>query len=317
MNCLRIWLCATLLTTLASCAKTPELPTATPGSRASPTQIPQPEPSVTTTPSPDPASLVTPRPESVTLSRQILPSPDGEWIAEASFEHLNDGESYRVRLAVGRSDGAVWWTPVDYTQSGLGYTYPALRYWSPDSRTFYFFNMQTPDGCSDFYPIEDEWNALNVEDGSLTTLPLPDGRGHTISPDGTVMVYASARPPYGLHFRNTLTSTEEFLRLPVDEVDTREVQAGGIVWSPDGGAFALSVAYGDSCKPDALSFSILRVEDPAHPVFIPLIEESPKLIRMTIWDPSGRILARDWNGDSWWMDAQNGKIATAPDTYVP
>ncbi len=63
--------------------------------------------------------------------------------------------------------------PGDYSQKGIGYIYPALRYWSPDSRFFYHFDMPVPDGCGGFYPVESEWKMLDVENGALSALPLP------------------------------------------------------------------------------------------------------------------------------------------------
>jgi hypothetical protein len=207
-------------------------------------------------------------------------SPSGEWDAESSFEFLAGDAGYRVKLTVRKQDGSLEWTPVDYTQDGVGYIYPALRWWSPDSHTFYYFNMSTPDGCGDFYPVENEWVALNVEDGSLSSLSLPQGRGHTISPDGRLMVYASTTPPHSLIFRNLLDATEDIVPLPPPKNEVLDVQTGGAVWSPDGSSLALSVAYGDSCEDDPQSFSVLRVDDPSSPRLFPLVQDSPKLIRL-------------------------------------
>ena len=305
----RVVVCASVLAVLASCSGPPFA--------ASPTEAPIIAPSEThPPPAPPPAtetpSLITPQPTQASLTRQVLASPDGEWNAEASFEFLDGGASFRVRLVVRKIDGSVEWAPVDYTQTGIGYTYPALRWWAPDSRTFYYFNMATPDGCGDFYPIEDEWVALDVVDGSQSPFPLPEGRGHTVSPDGRTMIYASAGSPYRLVLRDLRTGTERFLPLPPPDDQNQEVQAGGAVWSPDGLSFALSVAYGDSCAERPLHFSVLRVDRLSDPSFLPLVQGSRKLLRLIRWDPSGPILVKDWDNYSWWIDSHTGESVPAP-----
>lgn len=257
-------------------------------------------------------SLVTPPPSEITLTMQSLPSPDGLWSAESSFEQLEGDAGFRVRLVVRKLDGTAEWVPVDYTQDGLGYVYPALRYWSPDSRTVAYFNMPTPDGCGDFYPEEDQWAVLDVLDGSLSNLPLPPGRGHTISPDGGTMIFATNIPPYGLRFRDTQSGEEGFLPFPPAAEDSLEIQAGGWVWSPDGASAALSIAYGDSCgDPGSLSFSVVRIDDLMTPSVVPLIE-GPNLVRLERWEAPHHILARDWGGYSWWMDSRTGETVPAP-----
>jgi hypothetical protein len=258
-------------------------------------------------------ALVTPPPPEGAISTQSLTSPDGQWTAEASFEFLEGGAAFRVRLVVRKLDRSVKWIPVDYAQEGIGYVYPALRYWSLDSRHFYYFNMPVPDGCGDFYPEEDQWVVLDVADGLLSTLPLPQGRGHTISPDGTTMIYATSLPPFELRFRDILSGAERSLPLPPAHGPEQEIQAGGWAWSPDGSSVALSVAYGNSCGDmTKLSFSVVRIDDLSNPSMVPLVERNADLIRPIAWDTPDRILVRDWNGYSWWMDARNGQEARAP-----
>jgi hypothetical protein len=263
---------------------------------------------------PDPGALITPRPGFVARTAQQMTSPDGLWLAEASFEHLDGGAAgFRVRLTIREANDAVVWEPVNYTQDGLGYVYPALRAWSPDSRTFYYYNMQNPDGCGDFYPIEEAWVGVSVADGSSSTLVLPTGRGHSLSPDGTTLVYASASPPYAIHIRALETLKESILILPRAEEGPDGVQAGGVAWSPDGKSFAFTAAYGDPCAFEGLSFSILRVDDGAQPSLAVLIGESSKLLRIRKWPTQEKLLIEDWDGYSWWIDAERGGITSAPE----
>lgn len=177
--------------------------------------------------------------------------------------------------------------------------------------------MPNPDGCGDFYPIEPEWTRLEVENGALSAFPLPEGRGHTISRDGLTLIYASPSPPYSLHFRNTTDSTEHFLPLPPGPVEGEEIQAGGAIWSPDASSFVLSVAYGDPCGDNPLSFSLVRVDDLSAPAISVLIHGSPKLLRVLEWAPSHRILVKDWDNFSWWIDALTGQAMPAPSSGQP
>lgn len=313
----RLALAALGATALASCGAPPE-PLSSAPSPVPPTPVPPTlsasvvvPPKVTA--SPNPRDLITPRPPESAVSRQTLVSPDGQWEAESSFEQLENDGGARIRLVVRRTDGSREWSPVDYNLDGLGYIYPALRAWSPDSRAFYYFNMSTPDGCGDFYPVEDQWTVLDVEDGSLSSWPLPDGRGHTLSPDGQTLIYATTSPPFGLNIQDVRSGAEMFLALPPPPADPTELQAGGAVWSPDGASLALSIAYGDSCGAEPLSFSVVRIDDPGSPSLTPLIEYSPDLIRLVGWETSERILVRDWNAYSWWIDAVSGNTTQGPE----
>jgi hypothetical protein len=231
-------------------------------------------------------------------------------MAEASFEFLDEG--YRVRLSIRSTEGDREWNPVDYTGDGLGYVYPALRHWSADSRYFHYLNKPVPDGCGDFYPIEAEWTVIDVEDGSLSSLSLPEGRGHTASPDGLTLVYQGLDPPFALRFRNTVDNSEVVLPLPPSPAEEQVVQAGGAVWSPDGSSLAISLAYGDACGDGPLSFAVVRLDDPSKPRLSTLIAQSPKLLHLQQWDPSGRILVTDWDSSSWWIDSTTGEIVSAP-----
>ena len=315
MNFKRIGFCVILLIALTSCSGAGGLPSPTSTAWVTPTSTIQSLPTATQATTPT-LSLVTPSPPEAALVSQVMTSPDGQWDAESSFEYLR-GTGYRVRLLVRKTGGAAEWVPVDYTQEGIGYFYPTLRHWSPDSRYFYYFNMPVGDGCGDFYPEEDEWVVLDVADGSPSTLPLPAGRGHTISPDGETMIYTSLTSPYSLHFRDIPTSTEQILLIPPPEDETQIVQAGGAVWAPDGNSLALSVAYGDSCEGKPLSFSVLRIDDLSNPVLHPLVEHSDKLLRLVGWETPDRILVKDWNNYSWWIDSQTGQAAPAPGSQGP
>lgn len=266
-------------------------------------------------------TLVTPPPRQVTFYNQYLDSPDGQWQAESSFEQLEGGAAYRVRLIVRKLDQSVEWAPVDSTQRGIGYILPTLRYWSPDSKHFYFFNMPVGEACGvSYYPEENEWVELNVVDGSLASFPLPSGLEHTVSPDGRTMIYGTSTPPYGLRFRDLETGTEEFRPFTIPGDESTEVQAGGWVWSPDGGSVALSVAYLIPSANRCLNrgpFSVLRIDNMADPRFTPLIEHSRELVRLRVWETADRILAEDWNGYTWWMGSRSGLPAEAPNPQAP
>src|SRR3989304_400626 len=159
-------LAAALCLLLASCQTSPHPPL--PGRRTT-GEAPSTE-AATRHPNPPPTpSLITPAPTPSAMTAQSMASPDNDWRATASFENLQDG--FRVRLLVTAHDGTAW-SPIDIAGDGVGYTYPSLKYWSPDSR-YFFFAERVAGGSCDFFPIEDHWKRLDVRTGKLDDYPLP------------------------------------------------------------------------------------------------------------------------------------------------
>jgi hypothetical protein len=235
-----------------------------------------------------------------------MQSPDATWTATYSFQYLQDG--YRVQLLVASSDGAISWSPINYTGHGEGYSFPFIRYWSPDSR-YFFFAERVAGGSCDFFPVEDHWVRLDVGNRQLNNYQLPEGRGHSISPDGFTVAYGSPRPPNQLVLLNLKDGTEVTANLPL--AVTESAQVGHFLWDPGSTAVVFATSTSDFCGPERPSFSLLRYDTSANKL-TSLVADSPNLLRPTYWHPAGAILVEDWNGLTWWIDDETGSKVPSP-----
>ncbi|HET7011353.1 MAG TPA: hypothetical protein VFI11_11295 [Anaerolineales bacterium] len=237
-----------------------------------------------------------------------MTSPDGGWVATASFEHLDRG--YRVRLVVAAADGSRSWSPVDYVGHGEGYTYPSPRYWSPDSRYFYF-DEHVAGGSCDFFIVQHTWRRLDVTSGEVSDYPLPEGRGHAISPDGGFLAYASAETPSQLHLRDLSSGLDQAFDLPPDLSSLPTTQAGRIMWDPTSSSLVFVTASSDFCTDVRPVFGLLTYRR-LDGRLTPLLSGSQDWLFPTVWDPGGSILIQDWNGKTWWIDAATGEKVPSP-----
>lgn len=251
--------------------------------------------------------LITPAPAEGTFPDQSMVSPDGLWTALPLFETLSDG--YQVSLRVFNKDKSVVWTPVDYKGEGLGYLAPTPKRWSADSRYFYYAESTVSDGCSDFLPLEDSWKQLDILTGMVTPFELPAGRGHQFSPDETLLAYTTALPPLELVVRDVSTQTEKrVVLLPAETVD--DVQGGRILWSPTGDELILAIQAGKVCEGQKPAYYLLVVH--LEDMKLRTMYEGEDYLFPLTWDASRKILVKDWNSKSWWIDAVTGEITTAP-----
>jgi len=87
------------------------------------------------------------------------------------------------------------------------------------------------------------------------------------------------------------------------------MRAGNIVWSPNEKAFVLAVAThpGD---PDHWVHSVVRV-DRATLAQKALIREDKRLFFIVEWPQVAKVLLRDKDGNSWWLDATTGQVTMA------
>jgi hypothetical protein len=235
-------------------------------------------------------------------------------VAETSFEQPMGEEEYRIQFKVYRIDGTQTWSIVDVRQQGLGYSYTRLHHWSHDSQYFYFSGFFVADGgCSDLYPALSVWQRLDVVSGEVSDYPLPDGRGHALSPDDTTLAYASVDTPVQIHLRDLASGIEQVLPLPLPEPVAGAAQAGRLTWSPDDAAvIAAAASHNTLCSDIRPTFSLWRVN--VNPLeAVALVAPGDVLIRPLAWPVAERILVGDWNGLTWWMDSETGQPTTAPE----
>ncbi|MHB0987790.1 MAG: hypothetical protein ACYC3P_03880 [Bellilinea sp.] len=252
--------------------------------------------------------LITPAPAEGTFADQSVVSPDGNWTALPAFETLPDG--YRVSLQVFNQDESIVWTPVDYKGDGLGYTYPSPKRWSADSRYFYYVELNVVDGCGEFFPTDQIWLQLDTQTGTVEPIDLPVGRGHMTSPDESFLAFTSATAPLELVLLDVQTQTEQKVTLLPDETENQNAQGGSIVWSPTGDGLILAVASGNICDSPLPSFSLISVK--AADLKVKVLYVGKDYIQPLRWSADGKVLVKDWNSKSWWMDAETGETTSAP-----
>ncbi|HKZ83461.1 MAG TPA: hypothetical protein VJ793_07360 [Anaerolineae bacterium] len=282
---------------------------------ATATPMPSAAPIATKTAVPTPA-LITPPPPLEQLSTQSKISPDGQWIALSKFEQPAGDLDYHISFQVVKADGSVSWTLVDEWSHGLGYTYPRLLNWSQDSQRFYFTQVDVPDGCSPPFDTHADIRYVDVNTGQVTDVLAPEGFEHAVSPDEAIMAYIAPSEPLQLALRNMQTAVEQMLPLSIQSSGSGEPEAGNIVWSPDGTALVLTIANGALCESKTPLFSLVRVDVPTL-TLTTLIPSDRRLLRAQEWSVDGRILLKDWDNNSWWIDAATGQVTSAPKTPVP
>jgi hypothetical protein len=246
----------------------------------------------------------TPNP-SYSLQVQSMESPNGEWVAQATFEQ-EIGKQYHIQFTVSRKDETKVWTILDYWGDGEGYTYAQLHRWSNDGQYFYFTGDRIAGGGCDFSPIDSKWQRLNIDTGKITDFTLPAGRGHAASPDESTIAYASPDIPLYVSLDNVQSGQEQKVFLPTDSA-----QIGDILWTPDGKAIILSVVNGDLCGSSRPTFSLIRVDINSLKI-TELASNSQDLLRPIQVELPNYLLIKDWNGYTWWIDATSGKPTTAP-----
>lgn len=251
--------------------------------------------------------LITPAAAEGTVVDRSMVSPDGNWTALPAYENLPSG--YHISLSVFDKERKTVWTPVDTLGEGLGYTAPVPIRWSADSRTFYYSESAVSDGCADFSPAVDVWQSLDVETGKVTPFPLPEGRGHQMSPDETLLAYSTLSAPLELVLMDLSTQDGKQVELLTGE-DAKDAQGGRVLWSPAGDELMLAVQTGKVCEGQEPAYYLLLVK--VEGMEVRSLYQGEDYLAPLKWDGSGKILVTDWSRRSWWMDAASGEVTTAP-----
>jgi hypothetical protein len=247
------------------------------------------------------------------VNEWVSTSSDGKWVAArlVAFPKENvGGQLAYIRLMIFSTDGKTHWTVIDkWAEMGLGFPTPSPLKWSQDSKHFYFTHLVMPDGCSAF-PLLTDLQQVNLEDGRVKEL-LPDSAlALALSPDESQVAYISYRER-GLVLRDLATGDERETKID----SGKDFNAGNILWSPDGNAFALTLAinpctgaYGVSKTVWAESTTILWVDAKTLQQKA-LVKEDPRLFITSEWNEPARINITDGEANSlWYLDVNTGEI---------
>jgi hypothetical protein len=236
----------------------------------------------------------------------ISTSPDGAWVARglAAFPE-GAGHRYYTRLTVERSDGSQEWTVLDtWSELALGYTTPRLLRWSSDGQHLYYTNRPVPDGCAVFVNGSD-LQRVDLSDGSVTEVVPSVGLWLSLSPDETTLAYVGYGDR-GLVLRELTTGHER--QTPIDAFgEAQDAHVGHIVWSPDGDALMLTVAF-DACgPPEESTHAIVRV-DAETLSQTTVMTQDDRLFTTQAWPKADQVLLKDRNGKTWWLAPETGDL---------
>jgi hypothetical protein len=233
-------------------------------------------------------------------------SLDGQWIAEGSMEgpYLEgDQEKYRTRLTVRRTDGQVTWPVIDQVANyGLGYTIPVPVQWSADGQSLYVTHQPVPDGCALFVNGS---NLLRVdlENGSVTELVPAVGSSLALSPDETQLAYVGWGADTELVVQPL--GGRDSVRVPL-AAGRDAVQAGNIIWGPEGTSLLLTVAF-NPCQEGAWMQSIVRIDlAPVRKTI--LVDRDARRLDTVSWSDPARARLHDAAGNDWWLDVTTGEV---------
>ena len=236
-------------------------------------------------------------------------SPDDQWIAEGGMEGPfleGDQEKYRTRLTVRRVNGQVTWPVIDQVANyGLGYTVPAPLHWSADGQSLYITNQPVPNGCALFVNGSDLLR-VDLATGHVAELVPAVGSSLALSPDETQLAYVG----WGADTELNVQPLAGGDRVRVPLASGRDaVQAGNLVWSPDGKSLLLTVAF-NPCEEGRWTQSIVRV-DLAPVSQKVLVDRDARRLDTVSWSDPTRARLRDAAGNDWWLDVTTGEVTPA------
>jgi len=304
------WVWSALAILLAGCTGRP-VP-GTPGGQAdaapsvTPPEpiIPTPsEPKATRTASPQPATPApTPTPDAlgtVVASQQPSveshPSPDGRWIAEilvydcVQVSEEQENAYQELRLTEVETGEPVTVDSQFLFCGGLGASGLGGRFWSADSRFFYYTNARTgvPDGCGYF---TSPYLRVDTQDFSAEYL----GMG-SVSPDERKLaVWWEGDSEVRQNGRLAIWDIQGEL-LGIAVLPPPIVLAGPIAWSPDSRSVAFLTSEG-SCPLGLTALGRMQL-DMMIPVVI-LQSADPSFGELS-WDAPSLVTLTDEQGGSW------------------
>jgi hypothetical protein len=231
------------------------------------------------------------------------PSPDGMWRMDIIiYNCVNTGgvdeNAYEQLLLVDLANnmGEIADEQLQYC-GGLGAYGFEGRFWSPNSRYFYFTTARqgAPDGCG-------YWSApLSRFDTAISQVEFL-GMG-SLSPDGTLVATID---PVKLQLVIWNIDNGEFARFTLADPNQ---QLGPLAWSPD--SRSLVYLQVDSWCPLAKKSSLVRVDLLPPGQTSLLISDNPTFGSVS-WDMSDELSLFDVNGGEWRYKLINGELVQLP-----
>lgn len=299
---------------VAACQPKAQTPTAVVYSTMTappPTASQTPKPTLAASEPPGPMASPTGTPD-ISRMRVIsseFHSPNGRWLITATSALPIDesgvafGDHTYAQVKVFETEGGKDWTPIDRWSPGgcLGSGGYEPLLWAADGQDLCITYRPVPDGCGVFVNGSDLWE-LDLETGLFVQIVPRVGLWLSLSPDETRLAYVGYGDQ-GLVIRDLRTGEERDVKLDPGE----EYDAGHVVWSPDGRAIMLTLAF-ETCGAKPIgSTSVIRVDLP-NLEQTTLVSEDERAFETIEWPTPDQILLRDATGGYWWMNPDTGEI---------
>src|SRR5574341_149600 len=235
----------------------------------------------------------------------FLPSPDGTLIAwGTSVFEPSGGNATHVTLKVANVDGSDEKTIVDDVLQNVSIL-PQPIQWSADGKSFYYTDLPYGIGGYILFAGGPDLKHVDLEAGTVAEV-LPDMTGclcpMTVSPDGATVAYIAGVGPLELVLRDIATGEERKAT-----VDPNHLQAGNILWSPDGATLFYTMAISSFEDPANEKYAVVRV-DAATLTQTIVIPDGERLLNTILWPEASTIWLNDALGNSWRMNAATGEV---------
>ena len=237
----------------------------------------------------------------------FLPSPDGTLIAwgTSTFDP-GGGNANRLTLKIANFFAEDEKMIVDQTLPDVSIL-PQPIQWSLDGRFLYYTNEPYGIGGYILFSGGPDLQRVDVATGQVTQI-LPDMGclcAMAVSPDGKTVAYIAGSGPleFVLH---DIESGEERKTL----IDPGHLQAGSVLWSPDGASLIYAMAISDFEHPEAEKYALVRVEAATLDQTI-LIPDDERLFNPMLWPTASALWLNDKDGNAWRLNPESGELVLA------
>jgi hypothetical protein len=147
---------------------------------------------------------------------------------------------------------------------------------------------------------------VDLQSGAVSEV-VPDTTGclcpMTVSPDGSSVAYIAGFGPLELVLRQVASGEER--RAPID---ANHLQAGNILWSPDGATLFYTMAVSNFENQASEKFAVVRVEVASLTQTI-VLPDDERLLNTVLWPEASTLWLNDKLGNSWRMNAATGDLS--------
>jgi Tol biopolymer transport system component len=229
----------------------------------------------------------------------FLPSPDGSRIAWSKVLS-EDASGTHTQLWIANVDGTGQKALIDETRQLPSRPEPVR--WSNDGKALYYTNVPYGIGGYILFFGGSDLAKVDIASGQSTPILITGCLCDAVlSPDESQVAYVQKpeADQMTIFLRKAAGGDPQKASLPANHL-----QAGGIVWSPDGQSFLVTSARGE---PDNEAFSVVlfHAADMSSKVLVP---DDARLLQAAVWPAAGVVWLNDKDGNAWRLDPASGTL---------